>query len=137
MSIDDATPAEWDASWKAMSKKKEALERAPDLQQHKPYFNTPKHKEEAELTYEEWLARHGSGKSDGSSADYYILPELAKQLQDLISFKNMNAQIGEVFRECYRYGQASHSDQMRGAKKIRFYIEAEITRLENLNATRY
>ena len=53
----------------------------------------------------------------------------ATELQDLISHKNMNAQIGEIFRSCYRYGQASHSDQLRDAKKIKFYIEAEIDRL--------
>lgn len=71
-----------------------------------------------------------SGKSDGSSADYYKLPAGATQLQDLISHRNMNAQIGEIFRAAYRYGAASHSDQLRDAKKIKFYIEAEIQRLE-------
>ena len=73
-----------------------------------------------------------SGKSDGSSADYYKLPVGATQLQDLISHRDMNAQMGEIFRACYRYGQASHSDKMRDAKKIKFYIEAEIARLTNL-----
>ena len=53
----------------------------------------------------------------------------AAELQDLISHKNMNAQIGEVFRACYRMGEASHSDELRDAKKIRFYIDAEIKRL--------
>ena len=72
-------------------------------------------------------------KSDGSTASYYVLPTGAKQLQDLISHRDMNAQMGEIFRACYRYGQASHSDQMRDAKKIKFYIEAEIKRLEKLN----
>lgn len=67
--------------------------------------------------------------SDGSTASYYELPTDAKELQDLISFKNMNAQIGEIFRECYRYGQASHSDEVRGIKKILFYAEAELKRL--------
>ena len=67
--------------------------------------------------------------SDGSTASYYELPKDAKELQDLISHKDMNAQIGEIFRSCYRYGQASHSDQLRDAKKIRFYIDAEIKRL--------
>ena len=67
--------------------------------------------------------------SDGSTASYYELPKGAKELQDLISHKDMNAQIGEIFRSCYRYGQASHSDQLRDAKKIRFYIDAEIKRL--------
>jgi hypothetical protein len=70
--------------------------------------------------------------SDGSTADYYELPKDAKELQDLISYKNMNAQIGECFRECYRYGEAPHSDMLRGAKKIKFYAEAEIARLEKL-----
>ena len=70
--------------------------------------------------------------SDGSTASYYELPEGAKELQDLISYKDMNAQMGEIFRGTYRYGQASHSDRLRDAKKIRFYIEAEIKRLEAL-----
>lgn len=72
----------------------------------------------------------GAVKSDGSTASYYVLPEGAKELQDLISYRDMNSQIGEVFRACYRYGMASHSDRLRDAKKIKFYAEAEIARLE-------
>ena len=71
-----------------------------------------------------------SARSDGSSADYYVLPKGATQLQDLISHRNMNAQIGEIFRACYRYGTASHSDQLRDAKKILFYAHSEVKRLE-------
>lgn len=71
--------------------------------------------------------------SDGSSADYYVLPNGAKELQDLISHKNMNAQIGEIFRSCYRYGEVAHSRMLRDAKKIKFYAEAEIKRLEKLD----
>ena len=71
-------------------------------------------------------------KSDGSTAEYYELPEYATELQHLISFKNMNAQIGEIFRACFRYGQVAHSDRLRDAKKIKFYIEAEIERLTRL-----
>ena len=70
--------------------------------------------------------------SDGSTASYYTLPTSATELQDLISHRNMNAQIGEIFRACYRYGIASHSNQLRDAKKIKFYAEAEIARLEKL-----
>jgi len=69
-------------------------------------------------------------KSDGSTAKYYELPSNATELQDLISCKNMNAQIGEIFRACYRYGQVEHSEMLRDAKKIKFYAEAEIKRLE-------
>ena len=69
-------------------------------------------------------------RSDGSTASYYQLPGGADELQHLISFKNMNAQIGEIFRSCYRYGESSHSDKLRDAKKIKFYIDAEISRLQ-------
>ena len=71
-------------------------------------------------------------KSDGSTAKYYELPEYVTELQHLISFKNMNAQIGEIFRACFRYGQVEHSDRLRDAKKIKFYVEAEIERLTRL-----
>ncbi len=73
-------------------------------------------------------------KSDGSTASYYELPEGATELQHLISHRNMNAQIGEIFRACYRYGLVDHSDMLRDAKKIRFYAQAEIDRLEKLTA---
>lgn len=68
--------------------------------------------------------------SDGSTASYYELPPKATELQDLISYKDMNAQIGEIFRACYRYGEVNHSTKLRDAKKILFYAQAEIERLE-------
>lgn len=70
--------------------------------------------------------------SDGSKASYYDLPKEAKTLLDLIQHRDMNHSIGEIFCATYRYGQASHSDKLRDAKKIKFYIEAEIKRLESL-----
>lgn len=75
-------------------------------------------------------------RSDGSTASYYELPDGASELQDLISDRNMNAQIGEIFRECYRYGRASHSDEMRGIKKILFYAKAELERLNKQGANK-
>jgi len=72
----------------------------------------------------------GEAVSDGSTASYYELPGHCTELQDLISHKDMNAQIGEIFRSCYRYGESSHSTKLRDAKKIKFYIDAEIARLE-------
>ena len=68
--------------------------------------------------------------SDGSTASYYELPEGAAELQDLISYRDMNGQVAEIFRACYRYGQASHSDKMRDAKKMQFYANAEVMRLQ-------
>ena len=71
-------------------------------------------------------------KSDGSTADYYQLPEGATELQHLISHRNLNAQDGEMFRAIYRKGRASHSDELRDAKKVLFYAKAEVERLEKL-----
>lgn len=70
--------------------------------------------------------------SNGSTASYYTLPSDATELQDLISDRNMNAQIGEIFRACYRMGRAAHSDTLRDARKILFYAKAEVERLEKL-----
>jgi hypothetical protein len=67
--------------------------------------------------------------SDGTTASYYQLPENAKELQDLISYKNMNAQVGEAFRSLYRFGESSHSDRVRDCKKVIFYMQAELARL--------
>lgn len=69
-------------------------------------------------------------RSDGRTASYYELPPGAKELQDLISYKNMDAQVGEAFRSLYRFGESSHSDKMRDARKVIFYMEAEIRMLE-------
>jgi hypothetical protein len=76
------------------------------------------------------IAKRKKKTSDGSTAEYYELPADATELQHLISAKDMNAQIGEIFRTCYRYGECSHSDKLREAKKIAFYAAAEIKRLE-------
>lgn len=70
--------------------------------------------------------------SDGSTASYYTLPAGATELQDLISHKDLNAQLGEIFRACYRYGQVAHSPKIRDIKKIIFYAQAELARLEKL-----
>lgn len=68
-------------------------------------------------------------ESDGSTASYYELPPDAKELQDLIAYRNMNVQMGEIFRACYRYGHVAHSPRERDLKKIIFYAQAELYRL--------
>lgn len=76
-------------------------------------------------------------KSDGSTADYYQLPKGATELQHLISHRNMNAQDGEIFRAIYRKGRASHSDELRDARKVLFYAKAEVERLENSQEAKF
>ena len=69
-------------------------------------------------------------KSDGSTASYYELPSGAEELQHLIAYKNMNGQVAEMFRGLYRYGEVSHSSRLRDMKKVAYYAQAEIERLE-------
>jgi hypothetical protein len=75
-----------------------------------------------------------TNRSDGSTASYYQLPQGCTELQDLISYRNLNAQDGEIFRAIYRKGRASHSDELRDARKVLFYAQAEVKRLERVLA---
>lgn len=71
-----------------------------------------------------------STESDGSTAAYYELPPEAKELQDIIAFLDCNAQMGEIGRAWMRYGRCPHSPKKRDIKKIIFYAQAELARLE-------
>ena len=124
--VSESYAAKWLRKWKLAkrnwetSSTEQATPDAKSPQAHKTHLS------EVSTPPATW----GSGQvSDGSTASYYELPAGAAELQDLISHKNMNAQVGEIFRACYRMGEASHSDELRDAKKIRFYIDAEIKRL--------
>lgn len=93
----------------------------------------------AEILLEHWrrneqvsVQKETLEKSDGSTASYYELPKGATELQHLISARDMNAQTGEIFRAIYRYGRVSHSDRKRDIKKVLFYAQAELERLEKL-----
>lgn len=69
-------------------------------------------------------------QSDGSTASYYELPEGATELYHLIIAKDMNGQMAEIFRACYRYGQVAHSPKERDLKKIIAYAQQELERLQ-------
>ena len=97
------------------------------------------HKEQGLMTLEStdeeeeaWQAMEEKQRhtSDGSTASYYELPPGCTELQHLISYRNLNAQDGEIFRAIYRKGLASHSDALRDARKVLFYAKAEVERLE-------
>lgn len=123
--INDITPAEWDEMarrGRETQDKFDAMQKQDEVDERLLKYVADRKKE---------LSDRKKEASDGSTASYYELPKGAAELQDLISAKNMNAQIGEIFRECYRYGQASHSDELRGIKKIIFYAQAELKRIEN------
>ena len=71
----------------------------------------------------------GAAHNDGSSADWYKLPEGATELKHLIWFKRMNAQVGEIFRSTYRLNDCPHSDALRNLRKIKAYADQEIERI--------
>ncbi len=89
-------------------------------------------KEEQAVTTPDVAVNSKEARSDDCTASYYKLPGGSTELQHLISHRNMNSQIGEVFRSCYRYSLLSQGDMLKEAKKIKFYAQAEIERLEKL-----
>ena len=66
--------------------------------------------------------------SDGSTAHYYELPPWARELMDLIRYKDMNGSQAEIFRAIFRGDAASHSDEQRQAKKVLAYAVDEMVR---------
>jgi len=62
-------------------------------------------------------------KSDGSSTDYYKIPEGATDLIDLIEHKEMDFAIGNIFKACYRLGEKHGTDMMYDLNKIIFFAE--------------
>jgi primase-polymerase (primpol)-like protein len=128
MGLPDYTNDEFKDFMKRLSKANSGEAISVNFTQLRMYLKLP---EIERQQYIDSLVKWNKTVSDGSTASYYVLPKDSSELQDLISAKNMNAQVGEIFRECYRYGQASHSDEIRGIKKILFYANAELKRLQN------
>lgn len=67
--------------------------------------------------------------SGGWSSDYYVLPEGAYELGDLIEHKNMNFNVGNIFKACYRLGNKGGTTVMYDLDKIKFFAEREIKRV--------
>jgi hypothetical protein len=130
MGLPDYTSDEWKEFMERLAEANAGEPIPVNSTQMRLYLKMPA---EERQQYIDSLVKWRKATSDGSTARYYELPKNSQELQDLISAKNMNAQIGEIFRECYRYGQASHSDELRGIKKILFYANAELKRLQNAN----
>lgn len=71
-------------------------------------------------------------KPDGWSSDYYIIPEGAKELGDLIEYKEMNFNVGNMFKACYRLGNKPGVSALYDLKKIKWFVEREIARVEKM-----
>lgn len=62
----------------------------------------------------------------GSTPSQYGLPSEAKELQDLIEYREMNFAIGNIFKACYRMGSCNHSDKLRDLRKILWFAQREL-----------
>jgi hypothetical protein len=69
-------------------------------------------------------------KSDGSSTDYYKIPEGATDLLDLIEYKGMDFGVGNIFKACYRLGEKEGIDQAYDLRKIVFFAQRKLDLLE-------
>jgi hypothetical protein len=63
---------------------------------------------------------------NGGSTSYYALPKGAKDIQDLIEYKDMNFSLGNILKACYRLGNCDHSDRVRDLNKIIWFAEREL-----------
>ena len=69
-------------------------------------------------------------KSDGGGgSNYYDLPEGAEQLQDLIEFRNMNGNLKDVFKACYRMGLKDGTSDEYDTRKLVYYAIRELGRI--------
>lgn len=72
---------------------------------------------------------HRKHVSDGSTASYYAIPPGAKELSDCIEYKNMNFQVGNIFKACYRLGEKEGTDLEYDIRKMGFFWIREMFRL--------
>jgi hypothetical protein len=74
--------------------------------------------------------RHKPVASDGSSTDYYKLPEGATDIQDLIEHQGMDFAQGNVFKAAWRVGTKEGISDLYDWKKIRWFSDRKIKELE-------
>ncbi len=67
--------------------------------------------------------------STGDSTDYYTIPEWATELRHLIQHKNMNFDVGNIFKAAYRLGEKAGVDHEYDLIKIIFFAQSELERV--------
>jgi hypothetical protein len=79
--------------------------------------------------YAELLVPTPKAPSDGSHADYYVLPEGATELNDLIEARGMSFARGNIFKAVYRLGEKQGVDVEYDLNKIILFAQ----RLKGMN----
>ncbi len=68
--------------------------------------------------------------ASGWSSDYYVLPPNAQELADLIEYREMNFNVGNIFKATYRLGHKDGVDELYDLNKIRWFVAREIRRVK-------
>ena len=75
---------------------------------------------------------NGTGPGDlprtGYATDYYVLPKGAEELGDLIEYRNMNFNLGNIFKAAYRLGHKNGTTPEYDLNKIIYFAERELAR---------
>lgn len=71
--------------------------------------------------------------SDGGSSPYYVILPGEKDAQDIIERKSMNFARGNVFKAAWRMGEKDVASELYDWRKIKWFAEREIARLEKAN----
>ena len=66
----------------------------------------------------------------GSTQSYYGFPRNSRDIGDLIDFKDMNYNIGNIFKACYRLGEKQGTSKAYDLRKIMFFATRELEKLE-------
>lgn len=65
-------------------------------------------------------------KSDGGSSAYYDLPDGARDIGDLIEYREMPYGVANIFKACYRLGHKAGNDDEYDLRKIIFFAKREL-----------
>jgi len=68
------------------------------------------------------------GKPGGSTPSQYAFPATAKELQDLIEYRNMNFAVGNIFKAAYRIDVKLDDGGEYDLRKIIWFAERELQR---------
>lgn len=69
-------------------------------------------------------------KSDGGSSSYYDLPPSARDIGDLIEFRQMSFGVANIFKACYRMGLKNGIDDRYDLFKIIYFAQRELEYVE-------
>lgn len=69
-------------------------------------------------------------KSDGGSTGYYNIPKWAEDIGDLIHYKQMGFNVGNIFKACFRLDDKEGTDRRYDLNKMIFFAQRELEYLD-------